>query len=84
MVGESTSPLVIIAGGGTGGHTMPALAVAVALQKTPNRVTVLYVGKQHMDADLAAQAHVLLKGLDFMGCLGCGLGKTPWLGGSGL
>ena len=38
------SKRVIIAGGGTGGHIFPALAIAGALEKMDSSIEILFVG----------------------------------------
>ena len=35
---------IIIAGGGTGGHIFPAIAIANALKEKYNQVNILFVG----------------------------------------
>ena len=41
---EATGPFVVVAGGGTGGHLYPALAIADALRDARPDVSVLFVG----------------------------------------
>ncbi len=41
---EATGPFVVVAGGGTGGHLYPALAIADALREARPDVSVLFVG----------------------------------------
>jgi UDP-N-acetylglucosamine--N-acetylmuramyl-(pentapeptide) pyrophosphoryl-undecaprenol N-acetylglucosamine transferase len=57
------SPCIVLTGGGTGGHIMPALAVADALKKLAPHVELHYVGNANsMEAEFA-EAH----GLPFHG-----------------
>lgn len=69
---NTTSPWVVVTGGGTGGHTMPALAVAKAFQATEPTVAVTYIGKSgstqsSMDATLAEQHGIEFEGVHFYG-----------------
>lgn len=59
---------IIIAGGGTGGHIFPAIAIANALKKTDNAVEVLFVGaKGKMEMEKVPQAGYKIEGLDIAG-----------------
>ena len=59
---------IIIAGGGTGGHIFPAIAIANALkQKQPN-IEILFVGaKGKMEMEKVPQAGYKIEGLDIAG-----------------
>lgn len=62
------SKKIIIAGGGTGGHIFPAVAVANALKKIDDSITILFVGaKGKMEMEKVPQAGYEIKGLDIAG-----------------
>ena len=66
--GEHTNLRVIIAGGGTGGHIFPAIAIANALVKQHAAVELLFVGaKGKMEMDKVPQAGYEIEGLDIAG-----------------
>lgn len=59
---------VIIAGGGTGGHIFPAIAIANALQKLQPGIEILFVGaKGRMEMEKVPQQGYKIEGLDIMG-----------------
>lgn len=59
---------IIIAGGGTGGHIFPAIAIANALKKADNSISVLFVGaKGKMEMEKVPQAGYPIEGLDIAG-----------------
>lgn len=59
---------IIIAGGGTGGHIFPAIAIANALKKTEPSTEILFVGaKGKMEMEKVPQAGYQIKGLDIAG-----------------
>ncbi len=59
---------VIIAGGGTGGHIFPAIAIANALQKLQPGIQILFVGaKGRMEMEKVPQQGYKIEGLDIMG-----------------
>lgn len=59
---------IIIAGGGTGGHIFPAIAIANALKKLDPSVEILFVGaKGKMEMEKIPQAGFQIKGLDIAG-----------------
>ena len=59
---------VIIAGGGTGGHIFPAIAIANALKKIDSSIEILFVGaKGRMEMDKVPQAGYKIEGLDIAG-----------------
>ena len=59
---------IIIAGGGTGGHIFPAIAIANALRKKDPRTEVLFIGaKGKMEMEKVPQAGYDIVGLDIAG-----------------
>lgn len=59
---------IIIAGGGTGGHIFPAIAIANAIRRRENDVEILFAGaKGKMEMERVPQAGFTIKGLDIAG-----------------
>ena len=59
---------IIIAGGGTGGHIFPAIAIANALKKIDENIEILFVGaKGRMEMEKVPQAGYKIEGLDIEG-----------------
>jgi UDP-N-acetylglucosamine--N-acetylmuramyl-(pentapeptide) pyrophosphoryl-undecaprenol N-acetylglucosamine transferase len=59
---------IIIAGGGTGGHIFPAIAVANALKKIDPAIEILFVGaKGKIEMEKVPQAGYQIEGLDIAG-----------------
>ncbi|MFZ9687069.1 MAG: undecaprenyldiphospho-muramoylpentapeptide beta-N-acetylglucosaminyltransferase [Chitinophagaceae bacterium] len=59
---------IIIAGGGTGGHIFPAIAVANALKKMAPSTEILFVGaKGKMEMEKVPQAGYKIEGIDIAG-----------------
>ena len=59
---------IIIAGGGTGGHIFPAIAIANALKKIDGETEILFVGaKGRMEMEKVPQAGFQVEGLDIAG-----------------
>lgn len=59
---------IIIAGGGTGGHIFPAIAIANALKKLDATIEILFVGaKGKMEMEKVPQAGYKIVGLDIAG-----------------
>ena len=59
---------IIIAGGGTGGHIFPAVAIANALKKQMPGIEILFVGaKGKMEMEKVPQAGYNIKGIDIAG-----------------
>jgi UDP-N-acetylglucosamine--N-acetylmuramyl-(pentapeptide) pyrophosphoryl-undecaprenol N-acetylglucosamine transferase len=62
------SKRIIIAGGGTGGHIFPAIAIANALKKFEPSVEILFVGaKGKMEMEKVPQAGYNIEGIDIAG-----------------
>jgi len=62
------SKKVIIAGGGTGGHIFPAIAIANALRKIRDDIDILFVGaKGKMEMEKIPEAGYDIEGLDIAG-----------------
>lgn len=59
---------LVIAGGGTGGHIFPAIAIANAVKQLRPNTEILFVGaKGKMEMDRVPQAGYKIKGLDIAG-----------------
>ncbi|MFL5742173.1 MAG: undecaprenyldiphospho-muramoylpentapeptide beta-N-acetylglucosaminyltransferase [Flavisolibacter sp.] len=59
---------IIIAGGGTGGHIFPAIAIANALKKSDPDTEILFIGaKGRMEMEKVPQAGYRIEGLDIAG-----------------
>jgi UDP-N-acetylglucosamine--N-acetylmuramyl-(pentapeptide) pyrophosphoryl-undecaprenol N-acetylglucosamine transferase len=62
------SKRIIIAGGGTGGHIFPAIAIANALKQMDAEIEILFVGaKGKMEMEKVPQAGYSIEGLDITG-----------------
>ncbi|HET9825016.1 MAG TPA: undecaprenyldiphospho-muramoylpentapeptide beta-N-acetylglucosaminyltransferase [Chitinophagaceae bacterium] len=62
------SKRIIIAGGGTGGHIFPAIAIANALKKIDTSIDILFVGARgRMEMEKVPQAGYRIEGLDIAG-----------------
>ena len=62
------SKRIIIAGGGTGGHIFPAIAIANALKKIDTGIEILFVGARgKMEMEKVPQAGYNIRGLDIAG-----------------
>ncbi len=62
------SKKIIIAGGGTGGHIFPAIAIANALKKKEPDIEILFVGaKGKMEMEKVPQAGYKIEGLNIAG-----------------
>ena len=63
-----TNKKIIIAGGGTGGHIFPAIAIANALKEKQPGIEILFVGaKGKMEMEKVPQAGYPIKGIDIAG-----------------
>jgi UDP-N-acetylglucosamine--N-acetylmuramyl-(pentapeptide) pyrophosphoryl-undecaprenol N-acetylglucosamine transferase len=59
---------VIIAGGGTGGHIFPAIAIANAIKRQAPETEILFIGaKGKMEMEKVPQAGYAIEGLDIAG-----------------
>src|SRR4028118_1858901 len=59
---------VIIAGGGTGGHIFPAIAIANAIKQLDRTAEILFVGaKGKMEMEKVPQAGYKIEGIDIAG-----------------
>ena len=66
--GAEGNTRIIIAGGGTGGHIFPALAIAAALKKQQPGIEILFVGaKGKMEMDKIPEAGYKIIGLTIAG-----------------
>jgi UDP-N-acetylglucosamine--N-acetylmuramyl-(pentapeptide) pyrophosphoryl-undecaprenol N-acetylglucosamine transferase len=64
----SMAKRIIIAGGGTGGHIFPAVAIANAIKKIEPATEILFVGaKGKMEMEKVPQAGYKIEGLDIAG-----------------
>jgi UDP-N-acetylglucosamine--N-acetylmuramyl-(pentapeptide) pyrophosphoryl-undecaprenol N-acetylglucosamine transferase len=69
------SKRIIIAGGGTGGHIFPALAIANALKKKEPDMDILFVGaKGKMEMEKIPEAGYAIKGIDI-----AGYNRSSWI-----
>ncbi|PWT96936.1 MAG: undecaprenyldiphospho-muramoylpentapeptide beta-N-acetylglucosaminyltransferase [Bacteroidetes bacterium] len=82
MAAEKKELRIIVAGGGTGGHIFPAIAIANALKKINPEIKILFVGaKGKMEMEKIPQAGYEIKGLDIAGFNRSSLIKNiglPW------
>ena len=67
-IGKGSGGNFIIAGGGTGGHIFPAIAIANAIKKLQPTANILFVGaKGKMEMEKVPQAGYKIEGLDIAG-----------------
>jgi UDP-N-acetylglucosamine--N-acetylmuramyl-(pentapeptide) pyrophosphoryl-undecaprenol N-acetylglucosamine transferase len=80
--GHNMNKKIIIAGGGTGGHIFPAIAIANALMKAAPGMEILFIGaKGKMEMEKVPQAGFKIKGIDIAGFNRSSLIKNiglPW------
>jgi len=71
---------IIIAGGGTGGHIFPAIAIANAIKEMQPQTEILFVGATgKMEMEKVPQAGYSIKGLTIAGYERSSLIKNFWL-----
>jgi UDP-N-acetylglucosamine--N-acetylmuramyl-(pentapeptide) pyrophosphoryl-undecaprenol N-acetylglucosamine transferase len=71
---------IIIAGGGTGGHIFPAIAIANALKSIDSSIDILFIGAAgKMEMEKVPQAGYPVKGLDIAGFNRQSILKNIWL-----
>jgi len=64
---------IIIAGGGTGGHLFPGIAIARELKKRCEEAHILFVvGRRKMERDIISKAGFEIRSIDVEGMLGKG------------
>lgn len=62
------TPRIILAGGGTGGHIFPAIAIANAIKEQAPQAAILFVGaKGKMEMEKVPQAGYMIEGLSIAG-----------------
>ncbi len=77
---ERVGVRIIIAGGGTGGHIFPAIAIANAIKELQPETEILFIGAQgKMEMDKVPQSGYKIKGLDIAGYERSSLIKNFWL-----
>jgi len=65
---ELSEGCIVIAGGGTGGHIFPAIAIANAIKKLRPEISILFIGaKGKMEMEKVPQAGYEIKGLTIAG-----------------
>ena len=68
---------IIIAGGGTGGHIFPAIAIANALKNIDKNIEILFIGaKGKMEMEKVPEAGYDIKGIDISGFIRSSLIKN--------
>ena len=68
---------IIIAGGGTGGHIFPAIAIANALKNIDKNIEILFIGaKGKMEMEKIPEAGYDIKGIDISGFIRSSLIKN--------
>ena len=65
---------IIVAGGGTGGHLFPGIAIARAVKKRSSHALIMFVvGKKKMETGIILRAGFTVRAIDVEGMLGRGL-----------
>jgi UDP-N-acetylglucosamine--N-acetylmuramyl-(pentapeptide) pyrophosphoryl-undecaprenol N-acetylglucosamine transferase len=65
---QNKTPRIILAGGGTGGHIFPAIAIANAIKKQAPQTEILFIGARgKMEMERVPQAGYKIEGIEIAG-----------------
>jgi UDP-N-acetylglucosamine--N-acetylmuramyl-(pentapeptide) pyrophosphoryl-undecaprenol N-acetylglucosamine transferase len=76
-LGSGQAPRIVLAGGGTGGHVYPALAVAAELRRKRPEARFLFIGGDRLEARLVPAAKIPFTAIAVHGLAGRGL--SAWM-----